>query len=483
MQSRHLFVTSIIAFLLWGLSLSAIADMDEWQRYQTSNFTIYSDKDADDVEEVLSNFEIFRATVNQLVSIKDDAVLAPATIYMFNSSADFRRFTKSRNTAGYYVNSSNGPIMVVGPKALGIDSMSVLYHEYIHYLVRARSPMKYPTWYDEGIAEFFSTIKIGKDKVTIGGIPKHRETMLISFRPMALEELFSLSNTYSNSSFKADQIYSSAWLAVNFLTLSKLNGGEDFAPPMKQFLARFNNGVEWREAFDQSFDISLEQLDEKMRAYGRKSRLVAAQLDLPNVKTTVQKTPLSEGQALSILAQMASLSGSQELSAELIEEAFEKGDPTAKSVRAVLFAATNQPQLALALIEEVETETAKHPWVHFYAGKTYSLMSKNGVEGAKNFRAKAFEHFKLLKERQISPLVLTELIDLYWRTGDKQQAIDELVQLVNLMPSSIEVNLMAGEYMAKVDSNDYAQYFLQNVLAWSHNPKYTVRARSLLKKL
>ncbi|MFT7411680.1 MAG: hypothetical protein ACI9J4_000019 [Paraglaciecola sp.] len=70
-------------------------------------------------------------------------------------------------------------IMMIGNASSG---MQTVFHEYIHYLVKATGSVNYPTWFNEGIAEFYATIQIKPDHVVIGNTLKRRANKKTSSR-------------------------------------------------------------------------------------------------------------------------------------------------------------------------------------------------------------------------------------------------------------------------------------------------------------
>ena len=51
------------------------------------------------------------------------------------------------------------------------DAGSTALHEYVHFVLRNGAATRYPAWYDEGLAEFLSTVSMQDEQVVIGTIP------------------------------------------------------------------------------------------------------------------------------------------------------------------------------------------------------------------------------------------------------------------------------------------------------------------------
>lgn len=82
-------------------------------------------------------------------------------------------------------------IMTIGNASSG---MQTVFHEYIHYLVKATGLVNYPTWFNEGIAEFYATIQIKPDHVVIGNTLKRRASKNAGSKLIKLDPLMSETN-------------------------------------------------------------------------------------------------------------------------------------------------------------------------------------------------------------------------------------------------------------------------------------------------
>ena len=63
------------------------------------------------------------------------------------------------------------------------DAGGAALHEYVHFVLRNGAATRYPGWYDEGLAEFLSTVSMQGEQVAIGTIPAGREHWLLLWKP------------------------------------------------------------------------------------------------------------------------------------------------------------------------------------------------------------------------------------------------------------------------------------------------------------
>ena len=127
----------LILFVIYSFFITpAKAEFNTWTEYTSRNFRFYSDLDKAQVESALLDFEVFRATLIEVLQLDKSKVLIPVDIYAFKSQKDYAKIQSNRKVAGYFQDTFRGPVMVIGPGKLRQLNLSTLYHEYLHYLVR-----------------------------------------------------------------------------------------------------------------------------------------------------------------------------------------------------------------------------------------------------------------------------------------------------------------------------------------------------------
>jgi hypothetical protein len=161
-------------------------------------------------------------------------------------------------------------MMVIGPGELRQLNLSTLYHEYLHYLVRANSSFRYPPWFDEVTAELYSSMEYDDDFVIIGNMANRAAGKYTNSKLLDLKTLLSKSNIRPASSKVIGQYYSTTWLFVHFLQYSSANGFDDYRDSLTQFLSLYNKGVGPLAAFEQSLSVSLEEIQKQLASYNRK---------------------------------------------------------------------------------------------------------------------------------------------------------------------------------------------------------------------
>lgn len=464
---------------------------------------MYSDRDEDKVLKTLEEFEIFRASVQKLFEINNAQKLAPVTIYHFASQNDFRKFTRNASVGGFYTYRDRGPIIVMGsPRGYTKSAAnSVLYHEYIHYLVRARGGVRFPTWYDEGIAEVFSTMQIKGNRVILGAIPEGRANTISSVRMMGIEKLFSIRST-NRGRLTTAKIYASGWLAAHFFAFGSNNGFDNYQAQLANMFKQINAGVPVDEAYNRFFDISYDALGEQINRYAKLRNYQVVAMLAPNINKDIHAQAMSENAAITEIAYLAQQMGQVDLTQNLLDDL--KGASTEMSVALANYNRAKQQEATQSTFDTISTaflsiEDSTDYLVQNLMAQTFDVLASRIQEQLLKtedqtqyfaikkmytaIKVQVMKHYERSLNMTNSYSALIAMTEYYWKNNQRQKAIDTAVSVYNLASFTTSANMFVGEYMVKIQNAELAEYFLGNAINWSHSDETIARATALLAQL
>ena len=160
------------------LDLSASA-AGAWTSVRSKNFLLIGDADEKDIRAVAIGLEQFRHALRQIYpGLKlPDAV--ETRIMVFRDAASYRDFKPKRTdgtlddtVAGFFVpgDDVNYITLSAGDRS---DPLATAAHEYFHAVLDANyRHREIPPWLNEGLAEYFQTIRIAADKGVTLGTPR-----------------------------------------------------------------------------------------------------------------------------------------------------------------------------------------------------------------------------------------------------------------------------------------------------------------------
>ncbi|HMK28657.1 MAG TPA: tetratricopeptide repeat protein [Terriglobales bacterium] len=163
---------------------------------------------------------------------------------------------------------------------LSVESgWTTVFHEYAHLLLNANLP-PIPPWFDEGFAEYFSTLRFDRKEVQYGQVPEGLPQILGGFPWLKVVDLFGVqhdSSTYNEGGTRSI-FYAQSWLVVHWLMSSNK------MPQAAQYLQLAQiEKMPISEAIQRAFGMDPAQLDKTLHEYfdgkGKSFRLPAPAMD------------------------------------------------------------------------------------------------------------------------------------------------------------------------------------------------------------
>lgn len=483
-RSMKPFAVVLILFCYQVLTHNSNAnELDGWYQYNTKHFTVYSNHDEERTAEILSNFEIFREVVLDNLQISPKQQWVPATIYLFKNENQYERF-KILRAGGYYIDSISGPTMVVGPNYKGVLRVETLYHEYVHYLMRSGSGFHYPAWYNEGIAEYFSSMDINDDRVVLGKKPVERDMVIDKALIDNIDDIMSITSTWEiESRYRRWNFYKTSWFLVHFFSHADKNGFDNYRQELTQYLSLRNQKLEHKEAFEQAFEIDVKSLKQQLRRYGSRRSLNSAKLAVPQTKFEYTVKPLNRGTTANLFAKLTFMIGKEEENKHFYSQAIAFNNQSAIAFGAFDTAKSGNMEETIALINQVKQIKDLSAEDYVLLGRSYLELANENPHIAEILIRQSIPYFESAAKLNSIPQLHFFFADVLWQVGRKQDAIDHIETLVKMMPSNTSVNLLAGGYMVKIGNQKMAKFFLSNVINWSIDDDIISEAMALLASI
>lgn len=299
--------TVALGLLVIALQLAAhqtARAKDTWIKVQSQNFTLVGNASEKDIRQVATRLEQFREIFGRLFPRAKFETPVPTTVIVFKSMGSYKPFNPGNN-AGYfqkgddvnYITLTNDPTQ---------NPFSVIYHEYVHLLIDNTSG-NVPTWFNEGLAEYYSTFTIEEDrKVHLGELIPYHLLTLREDKLYPLRRLFGV-NRYSpeyNEGSKRGMFYAESWAVVHYL-LQANNGTR--VPQLGQFLGLIAANVPTDDAFKRAFAMDIDSFEKELKKYieGHTFRLQVATFEHKlEVDSQLQSSPVTEAEAQAYLGDL-----------------------------------------------------------------------------------------------------------------------------------------------------------------------------------
>ncbi|MFV8782921.1 tetratricopeptide repeat protein [Microbulbifer sp. SA54] len=468
-----------------------VCDASDWYEYRSDNFTVYSDVPERQVNAMMRDLERFRRAALSFTGIEDFPENQKLRVFHFDDSSEFRAFSGDEKIAGFYRESWRGPVIFSRQQGHGISGSGLIFHEYVHHLMREHSGMTYPKWYSEGFAELLASAELRKDTVVIGGVPEWRLTAWANpeNEPLTIAQLLvprpMVAGGGDESSAYWNNFYASAWLFTHYLQLGRFAGNPDYHGATGDYLRAVAGGEDPLEVFEDYFGKSAAEMQRQILGY-MQGDIYAHRLDIPEYRYSIPRRLLNENERLFVLADEAQDFGKRKLAQAYLDQSEKHGLGWQENLAAM--AALKAQDNDFAFGERILEEIGEHGQIsHLTAASLarYYLLRLQALalqrQWNEEFYSAAVKYGMLAM--QMGPHYLPGykyLWTAYQQKGKQDAALQVLMSAYQQEPNHLHLNAAIGFYLAHIGKAALAREYLERVVAWSHDDGLRVRAEKFL---
>src|SRR5437667_71814 len=225
MDSRFRWVFSLLlaAFaILSAVPLASAAD-PPWIEIQSPHFSVVTDAGEKRGREVAMRFEQMRAVFGALMTKANVNIPIPLQIVAFRNSKELRQIAplwhgKPIQVAGLFQGGEDRTFIMLD---MSVENpWTVVFHEYAHQLMNGVLTAQVDPWFEEGFAEYFSSIEVDSKEARVGKIPEYEYQVLQQDGIMKIADLFKVrqnSSTYNESGDHRTVFYAESGMLVHYL--------------------------------------------------------------------------------------------------------------------------------------------------------------------------------------------------------------------------------------------------------------------------
>jgi tetratricopeptide (TPR) repeat protein len=281
---RMIALLAVPAALNFFVAQSVFAkDEPKWIEVHTSHFSVLSDAGEKRGREVALRMEQMRTVFGQVLLKNKLKMPVPITVIALKSDKQYGLVAPAKQSmaAGFYVPGWDRIYVVLN--LFETDPWQAVAHPLAHYFLNYNYPPA-AGWFDEGLAEYFGSIHIGK-QVEIGGDPElqsdwHEDvfdemrrdpntpqslTQLLSSPVwLSMVDLFIMKHDGSGAreGTHNTMYYAQSWMVVHYLVnKNKLPEAGTYFDLVQ------NQKVPVEKAMVQAFDMSPEQMEDAVKTY------------------------------------------------------------------------------------------------------------------------------------------------------------------------------------------------------------------------
>jgi predicted Zn-dependent protease len=374
------------------LAAQAAVAKDTWTSVRTQNFFLVGNASEKEIRQVATRLEQFRDVFTKLFTNVKFNTPVPTTVVVFRHDDAYKPFKpvvdgKVSEVAGYFQPGDDVNYITLTPDRGGgaENPYGTIYHEYTHLLVNnSLGAGEAPAWFNEGLAEYYSTFAIEDDrKVHLGRLIDYHIFRLREQKMIPLAQLFDVTQ-YSLQRNKHDVrslFYAESWALMHYLILG--NDGKRL-PQLGEFLALTKKGVPTAEAFGRAFQTDTATMEKELQKYVRANTFMSRVTTFPRrleFDSQMQAAPLAEPQADAYLGDLLLHINRPDDAATRLQHALDL-DPANVMARTSLGMARFRQKRdaeAIAHLREAAAAGANNYLAHYYYA--YALSRQGAVEG------------------------------------------------------------------------------------------------------
>lgn len=259
---------TIILLVTFCRGPAAFAGEPQWVEVRSPNFSVVTDAGEKRGREVAMRFEQMRAVFGALMTKAKVNLPIPLQIVAFRNTKEMRQVAplfngKPTQVAGLFQGGSDRSFIMLD---MSVENpWSVVFHEYAHQLMNGNLTGEFDPWFQEGFAEYFSSIEVDSKEARVGKIPNDEYLILQQLGMIKIADLFRVqqnSQTYNESGDHRSTFYAESGMLMHYIYDNQL---------MPKVAAYFdleqNKHMRVDDAIQQAFGMSAPQFDKTFRSY------------------------------------------------------------------------------------------------------------------------------------------------------------------------------------------------------------------------
>jgi predicted Zn-dependent protease len=475
------------------LTLAAQATAkDTWTSVRSRNFFLIGNASEKEIKQVGTRLEQFREVFTLLFKGMNFNATVPTTVVVFKSDSSYRPFKPNANTAGYFQPGPDVNYITLTTEVKGEQNpYNVIFHEYTHLLVN-NTMGNAPTWFNEGLAEYYSTFSISGDQKVELGKPIASHVYLLRDKILPLRTLFQVDqkSPYYNERDKQSVFYAESWALVHYLILG--NNGQRTAQ-ISPFINLVDAGVPMEQAFQQSFQSTFEKMEKELREYVRHDRypIVTGEFKQKvTFDTEMQTAPISDAEAQAYLGDLLLHSNRSESESYLQKAlALDPGLEMANASLAMLRVRQGKLDEARQSLERAVSANSQNYLIHYYYAYALSRQGMGDTQLVTSYSPATVAKMRqeLQKAIQLRPdflesyrlLAFVNLVD----GSQLDESIALLKRVLTASPGRNDLLLILAQIYLRKEDYKTSRQILERLSQNSSDAEVAQRAKVLLGRV
>ncbi|MFI4975966.1 MAG: hypothetical protein ACHP84_15600 [Caulobacterales bacterium] len=294
-------IKTCLSVLLGVIALTLVGARDaqaRWLMAESPQFIVYSDGEEPGLRKFTQNLENYDRVLRLLTGVRAPPSATKFHVYLVAGQSGIQRVDPymEMDAYGVYFAAPQAVFALAVRNDVSDDQLKgqvIVFHEYTHYFASQYFPAAYPVWYQEGFAEYCSTMTFERDGVHIGAFAPNRTDWLLTSAWMPIEDV--IAPRQGKSDTKNPQFYPESWLSAHYLL-----SDEARKVKLAKYLLALQQGADAKVAFHSAFGVEFDAFQKTLSKYvvSGMPGLILHNIPLPDVPMTVTTLPASADRLL-----------------------------------------------------------------------------------------------------------------------------------------------------------------------------------------
>jgi tetratricopeptide (TPR) repeat protein len=493
---RSVVISLAFALLIVSFSHDSAQAKDVWTIVHSKNFTLVGNASEKDIRLVANRMEQFRSVFALLFPNLPMKSPVPNTIIVFKSDGAFKPFKPNPNFAGYFQPGQDVNYIALTSEHSSEDQpFRVIFHEFEHVLVNNAMGDTVPLWFNEGLAEYYSTFDIKDDnrRVILGDLIANHVLFLRDTKFLPLRTLFAVDHKspYYNEGNKMNIFYAESWMLMHYL----LQGdSQKHRPQLAKFVDQLRAGAKIEDAFQQAFQSSIESLEKDFKSYIQGGKYMATGITFEHgldFDSEMQAAPLSDADAHAYLGDLLMHTHRlQDAEVQLQQAiALDANSTMALTAFGMLRVHLGRLDDARPYLEKAVAANAQNYLAHFYYAFALSNLSMSEYRVVSSYPddVAATMRSELAKAIALKPDFVESYALLGFVNVVRNEQVDETIALLkkalNISRGNPRVLFMLAQLYMRKEKFAEARELLTPIAANSPEPATRQQAQALIETI
>jgi tetratricopeptide (TPR) repeat protein len=471
-------------FLVFLIAVPRSFADSPWIEIQSPHFSVITDAGERRGKDVAVRFEQMRSVFGALMTKANVNLPIPLQIVAFRNSKELRQVVplwhgKPIQAAGLFQPGQDRCFIMLD---MSVENpWTVVFHEYAHELMNGTLTAEVDPWFEEGFAEYFSSIEVDGKQARVGKVPQQEYDILRQQGMMKIADLFRVqhnSATYNENGDHRTVFYAESAMMMHYLYDHAL------IPKLATyFTLKENKSLPVEDAIQQTFGMSAAQFDKVLRAYVSAGEYKYFAIPTPPdiVEKGYSVRPLGPYENETVIADLHLHSQDYHDKAatefqEILKE--DPNNPAAARGLGYAYLQTKDFMKAEQYFKQAAAGNSKDPRVHYYSAL---LMNMNWSQHS--------DAAEMTRELETAISLDPSFADAYMllgyasaRGGDMPKALESTKTAVSLNPRNENYRFnLAQMYLTNRQPDEGLQ--ILEILSKSSDPMVAQRAQQSLTEV